>query len=184
MLVMCFLLLQHQVPFAIATRTRRHSVYSTETSLVKSLAKDWVPEHVYLCRQSCDAKNEIQLCDIMAILHAFRIGNVVCIYFKSSRAMDYGEEWSPFLEEDVDHMIRYHTRRDDGRRQTQLPLGRRRLPLLSCKEDCSLKVSIWSTVFLYLRFEDVYRHLEVRGSSLPYASTTTHQQTIFHLMHP
>ena len=62
-------------------------------------------EKTYFSRQSRNTKDQVQLRNRVLVLYACRIVHVVCVTLQDSRSVYDWEQWSPFLEKYVDHVI-------------------------------------------------------------------------------
>lgn len=59
----------------------------------------------YFSRESRNTKNQVQLRNGVLVLYARRIIHVVRVNLQNCRSVYHWEQWSPFLEENVDHVI-------------------------------------------------------------------------------
>ena len=62
-------------------------------------------EETYFSRQSRNTKDQVQLRNRVLVLHTCWVVHVISISLQNCRSVYDWEQWSPFLEEDVDHMI-------------------------------------------------------------------------------
>jgi hypothetical protein len=60
----------------------------------------------YVARQSSDSENKVELCDGLFVNDGIGAANVLFVQGKECWTMKDREEWSPFLEKDVDHLVR------------------------------------------------------------------------------
>lgn len=72
----------------------------------------------YVARQRSNAKDKIELSDGLLVDHGIGTADILFVEGKESWAMQNRKQWSPFLEKDVDHLVRDQTRwcleRDDA----------------------------------------------------------------------
>ena len=92
----------------------------------------------------------------MVVLDAVGVRHIFCIGVKECWAVKNRKQRRPFLKEDVDHLVRDHSRRRHGqRRRRHFPFWRKIALLSDCEEQVGLKFTTKPSSFLSFSFEGV-----------------------------